>query len=198
MSTKMTIIEGNSSDKDNVRVLMVKGETGNSPTLNVLSNENIVTITATDDEGTTSATLESPTVETSKTGGVTTITITDMNGVHTATINDGDVTYDNTFCTFVFGTISVPSGETVTSSIALPAGFSVGNTCCISCDLSGDGIDGYQTFAEGSLNTSNIEKQAYLYNDGSGSKFYLKLKNIGIATNVLSARIVLMKVRSWV
>lgn len=60
---KMIIIEGNSNDKDNTRVLMVKGERG--------------------DDGI------SPTVTTSKTAGVTTITITDAEGTHTAEIDDG-------------------------------------------------------------------------------------------------------------
>lgn len=59
--SKMTIIEGNSNDKDNTRVFMVKGEKGFSPTVTI-----------------------------SKTAGVTTITITDVEGTHTAQINDGE------------------------------------------------------------------------------------------------------------
>lgn len=59
--SKMTIIEGNSNDKDNVRGYMVKGEPGVSPTVGV-----------------------------SKEDGVTTLTIEDAEGTHTATIADGD------------------------------------------------------------------------------------------------------------
>lgn len=59
--SKMTIIEGNSNDKDNVRAYMVKGEPGVSPTIGV-----------------------------SKEDGVTTLTIVDAEGTHTATIADGD------------------------------------------------------------------------------------------------------------
>lgn len=59
--SKMTIIEGNSNDKDNVRAYMVKGEPGVSPTIGV-----------------------------SKEDGVTTLTIEDAEGTHTATIADGD------------------------------------------------------------------------------------------------------------
>lgn len=97
--SKMIILEGNSNDKDNVRAYMVKGEPGNdgvSPTLTVNRDNKIVTVTATDPNGTTTATVEdgvSPTVTTSKTSGVTTVTITDIDGNHTATINDGE-TYE--------------------------------------------------------------------------------------------------------
>ena len=59
--SKMTIIEGNSNDKDNVRAYMVKGEPGVSPTIGV-----------------------------SKEDGVTTLTIKDAEGTHTETIADGD------------------------------------------------------------------------------------------------------------
>lgn len=58
---KMTILEGNSNDKDNVKAYMVKGEPGVSPTIDV-----------------------------SKEDGVTTLTIEDAEGTHTATIADGD------------------------------------------------------------------------------------------------------------
>ena len=62
----MTIIEGNSNDKDNTRVFFVKGEKGDTGV--------------------------SPTVEITKNGITTTITITDINGTHTATIEDGEIT----------------------------------------------------------------------------------------------------------
>lgn len=65
MST-ITIIQGNSNDKDNTRAYMVKGEKGDTGV--------------------------SPTVSISKTGTVTTITITDAEGTHTAEIHDGEVT----------------------------------------------------------------------------------------------------------
>lgn len=61
--SKITIIESNANDRDNVRNYMVKGERG--------------------DDGV------SPTFETSKTGNVATITITDVEGTHTVELEDG-------------------------------------------------------------------------------------------------------------
>lgn len=95
MSSKMTIIEGNSNDKDNVRAYMVKGEPGNdgvSPTIDVERTNNKVTVSTVDAEGTHEADIYdgvSPTVTTSKEDGVTTVTITDINGTRTAEIVDG-------------------------------------------------------------------------------------------------------------
>lgn len=62
--SKITIIEGNSNDKDNVRAFIVKGEPG--------------------DDGI------SPTATVTKTDGVATITIVDKNGTTTATVSDGE------------------------------------------------------------------------------------------------------------
>ena len=93
---KMTIIEGNSNDKDNTRAYMVKGERGDdgvSPTVETSKTGDTATITITDVEGEHEVELKdgvSPTVETSKSGKVTTVTITDAEGTHTATINDGE------------------------------------------------------------------------------------------------------------
>lgn len=98
--SKITIIEGNSNDKDNVRNFMVKGEKGAdgvSPNASVTRGEGKVTINVTDAEGTTSADVfdgVSPTITTSKTDGTTTITITDIEGTKTATIKDGEVTQE--------------------------------------------------------------------------------------------------------
>lgn len=92
MSAKMTIIEGNSNDKDNVRAYMVKGEAGVSPTFETSKTGGTATITITDAEGTHTVELDdgvSPTISSSKTGSVTTLTITDADGTETATINDG-------------------------------------------------------------------------------------------------------------
>lgn len=93
MST-ITIIEGNSNDKDNTRAYMVKGIDGVSPTVETSKTGTVATVTVTDGDGDHTFTVNdgvSPTVETSKTGGVTTVTITDAEGTHTATINDGEV-----------------------------------------------------------------------------------------------------------
>lgn len=93
--SKITIIEGNSDDKDQVRNFMVKGEPGNdgvSPTVETSKTGDTATIVITDGEGEHEFELKdgvSPTVSTSKTGKVTTVTITDADGPHTATINDG-------------------------------------------------------------------------------------------------------------
>ena len=96
MGAKITIIEGNSNDKNNIRNFMVKGEKGadgTSPTATVTRGTGQATVNVTDANGTTSSVLYdgiSPTLTTSKTGKVTTITITDIEGTKTATINDGD------------------------------------------------------------------------------------------------------------
>lgn len=95
--SKITIIEGNSNDKDNTRAYMVKGEAGVSPTLSSNRVGATTTVTMTDYEGIHTFDIEdgvSPTVTTSKSGKVTTITITDVQGTHTATINDGEITLE--------------------------------------------------------------------------------------------------------
>lgn len=126
--SKITIIEGNSNDKDNVRAYMVKGEPGDdgvSPNLTVQRNNKTVTVTATDTEGTTTATVEdgvSPTVTTSKTAGVTTVTITDIDGVHTATIDDGQ-TYEVPAGGIIgFEGATIPAGYEEAGSISVPTG----------------------------------------------------------------------------
>lgn len=90
--SKMTIIEGNSNDKDNTRVFMVKGEKGVSPTVSATKEGKIATVTVTDFEGTDTVEIDdgfSPTVQTTKVGDTATITITDAEGEHTFTIEDG-------------------------------------------------------------------------------------------------------------
>jgi hypothetical protein len=95
MSSKMTIIEGNSNDKDNVRAYMVKGEPGKdgvSPTITPSRSGEQTTLTIEDGEGTKQAVINdgfSPTVETTKEDGVTTVEITDINGTKTTEIVDG-------------------------------------------------------------------------------------------------------------
>lgn len=95
MSSKMTIIEGNSNDKDNVRAYMVKGEPGDdgvSPTITASRSGSTTTLNIVDGEGTKQAVINdgvSPIVEVSKEDGITDITITDFNGTHTAEIVDG-------------------------------------------------------------------------------------------------------------
>ena len=57
MSRKISIVEGNTNSKDNVRVLMVKGEKGEkgfSPTLTVIKKNGVATITITDEKSTKS------------------------------------------------------------------------------------------------------------------------------------------------
>lgn len=126
--SKLIIVEGNANDKDNVRAYMVKGEPGKdgeSPTLTVSRNNKVVTVTATDTEGTTTATVEdgvSPTVTTSKTAGVTTVTITDIDGVHTATIDDGQ-TYEVPVGALIgFEGATIPGGYEEAGNISVPTG----------------------------------------------------------------------------
>ncbi len=69
-----------------------KGEPGLSPTAQVVKSDGVTTITITDKEGTTTATMNdgvSPTANVVKAGGVTTVTVTDANGTTTASVNDG-------------------------------------------------------------------------------------------------------------
>ena len=71
------------------------GDDGISPTATVTKSGNTATITVTDKDGTTTATVTdgqdgySPTATVSKSGDTATITITDKNGTTTATISDG-------------------------------------------------------------------------------------------------------------
>lgn len=90
--SKITIIEPNSSDKDQVRNYMVSGLPGISPTFEIEKEDGVATITITDVNGTHEVELEdgfSPTVTASKSNKVTTVTMTDIDGTRTATINDG-------------------------------------------------------------------------------------------------------------
>lgn len=69
-----------------------KGDQGLSPTANVVKSDGVTTITVTDADGTTTATVNdgvSPTANVVKSGGVTTVTVTDANGTTTASVNDG-------------------------------------------------------------------------------------------------------------
>ena len=115
MSAKITIVEGNSNDKDNLRNFMVKGEAGTdgvSPTVETSKTGNTATIVITDAEGEHEVQLTdgvSPIITTSKTGKVTTITIVDAEGTKTATVNDGDVNVINTFDTTLDKTTNAPS-----------------------------------------------------------------------------------------
>ena len=65
------------------------GEQGFSPTANVVKSDGVTTITVTDANGTTTASIQdglSPTAKVEQVGGVTTITITDAKGTTTASI----------------------------------------------------------------------------------------------------------------
>ena len=94
--SRLTIVEGNSNDKDNVRVLITKGEKGAdgvSPIVRVEREDKVVTIDVEDAEGTKTAYVKdgvSPTVNTSKTGKVATVEITDVEGTHSFNVNDGE------------------------------------------------------------------------------------------------------------
>lgn len=126
MGAKITIVEGNSNDKDNVRNYMVKGEKGSdgvSPSASVTRGTNSATVTVTDAEGTTSAVLNdgySPTVTATKVEKTTTITMTDINGTTTAEIKDGiDLTGGvptNGVIAFDGVSADVPNGYEVTTT----------------------------------------------------------------------------------
>lgn len=97
--SRLTIIEGNTNEKDNVRTFFGKAEKGDdgvSPEASVTKSNGIATITIKDANGTTNASIEDgfdPVVETSKTDGVATISITDAEGTHSFELNDGE-TYE--------------------------------------------------------------------------------------------------------
>ena len=92
--SKLTIIEGNSNDKDNVRALMVKGEPGTdgiSPSANVSKSGDVATITVTDKDGTTTTTLRdgyNPTITATPSTGKVVIDIDDIEGQASTTISD--------------------------------------------------------------------------------------------------------------
>lgn len=71
------------------------GRPGYSPTANVVKDGDTATITITDKDGTTTATVKdgddgiSPTANVVKSGNTVTITITDKNGISSASISDG-------------------------------------------------------------------------------------------------------------
>lgn len=93
MGAKITIIEGNSNDKDQTRNYMVSGLPGISPVIETEKVGDTATIKITDVEGEKEVELKdgvSPTITSSKEGKVTTLTIVDATGTHTATINDGE------------------------------------------------------------------------------------------------------------
>lgn len=126
---KITIIEGNSNDKDQVRAYMASGLPGISPTIETSKTGDTATITITDVNGEHEVELEdgfSPTITPSKTGGVTTITIVDDEGTKTATINDGiDLTGGvptNGVIGFDGNAEDIPNGYEVASFIETPIG----------------------------------------------------------------------------
>lgn len=126
---KITIIEGNSNDKDQVRAYMASGLPGISPTVETSKTGDTATITITDVNGEHEVELEdgfSPTITPSKTGGVTTLTIVDDEGTKTATINDGiDLTGGvptNGVIGFDGNAEDIPNGYEVAPFIEAPIG----------------------------------------------------------------------------
>lgn len=126
---KITIIEGNANDKDQIRAYMASGLPGISPTIETSKTGDTATITITDVNGEHEVELEdgfSPTITPSKTDGVTTITIVDDEGTKTATINDGiDLTGGvptNGVIGFDGNAEDIPNGYEVASFIETPIG----------------------------------------------------------------------------
>ena len=95
---KATIIEGNSNNKDDVRVFMVKGEKGNngvSPIIELERENKTVTIRVTDAEGIKETDVEdgvSPIVTPTESTGKVVISITDIDGTRNTTISDPVIT----------------------------------------------------------------------------------------------------------
>lgn len=95
--SRLVIVEGNSNDKDNVRLLIVKGEKGAdgvSPTVTTSKENGIATISITDKNGTKSVSVSdgvTPTASVTRdnTNKKSVITITDANGTTAADANDG-------------------------------------------------------------------------------------------------------------
>lgn len=184
MST-MTIIEGNSNDKDNTRVFMVKGEAGVSPTVETSKTGNTATITITDATGEHTFTLTdgvSPIVEMSKTAGVTTITITDATGTHTSQISDGGVIY-----TRVSKGITVTAGV-INVNVDCPTGYDWSNSEVIAISVT-DGVSG-QKFSSG---TQGVPFHI-MFTASSTMNFYFDNTNGEIPAGSATLYILLMKV----
>ena len=112
--SKITIIEGNSNDKDNTRAYMVKGEKGVSPTVSIEEDTGKVDITITDYTGAHTTEISDPVVSLSKSNHVATISVTDKNGTNTTTVADGADLTDG----------AVPTGAVIGfDGTTIPGGF---------------------------------------------------------------------------
>ena len=149
---KLTIIEGNNNDKDNVRALMVKGEAGNdgtSPTATVSKTGKVTTVTVTDKNGTTTAAIndgDTPTATVTKSNNKATISITDINGTTTADVDDGysptaTVTKLNSVATI---SITDKNGTTTANVSDGAAGYEVPANGVIGWDSSNTIPNGYE------------------------------------------------------
>lgn len=141
---KMTILEGNSNDKDNVKAYMVKGEPGVSPTIDV-----------------------------SKEDGVTTLTIEDAEGTHTATIADGDDLVGGVPTDGVIGfdgeVTDIPDGYEVLDDINLVKSFNTITEMKEDEDLvAGDTCQtlGYYSANDGGAGLYKIVDDSQLVDDG--------------------------------
>lgn len=183
--SKMTIIEGNSNDKDNTRVFMVKGEKGVSPTVSATKEGKVATVTVTDFEGTDTVEIDdgfSPIVEMSKTAGVTTITITDAEGTHTSQISDGGVIY-----TRVSKNITVTTGV-LNVNVDCPTGYDSSNSEVIAISV----VDG---FSGQKLSSGAIGVPFYImFTNSSTMNFYFDNTNGEIPAGSATLDILLMKV----
>ena len=181
--SKMTIIEGNSNDKDNVRAYMVKGESGDdgiSPIIETSKTGGVTTITITDAEGTKDAEIEdgfSPTVTASKVNKTTTITMTDIDGTRTAEIDDGVSPIIETSKTGGVTTITITDAEgTKTATINDGAGINVNDSYSTST------TEPYSANYVNGLNTYSVSEQR-IGTWIDGKPLYRKVYNLGNLPN---------------
>lgn len=180
MGTKITIIEGNSNDKDQTRNYFVKGADGISPSAKVTRGTGKATLEVTDAEGTTTSDIfdgVSPTVETSKTSGVTTIIITDAEGTHTATINDGATANIIDSSTLSDNTTQTYSGRIIDSKLAdvVPEVTTISTTWSSnSSSFTFDLPTGYNSSNFTVLNVYLGANHSMIYNSGTDGLIFVK------------------------
>lgn len=105
--SRLTIVEGNSNDKDNVRAIMVKGEPGDdgiSPTATVSKTEGVATLTVTDAQGTTTTTIRDGYDGRDATGGVPTSGVIGFEG-EIADMPDGYEVFDGLNSAYCFNNV---------------------------------------------------------------------------------------------
>lgn len=127
MGSKISIIEGNSNEKDNVRTYMVKGEkgdTGFAPSVKIDEthvNDGYVELTVNNEEGSDTTNINSPVITSSKENGTATITIKNGGTTQNVSLSDGEMTkamvIDNLTSTLADQPLSAKQGKILNEKI---------------------------------------------------------------------------------